>query len=39
MGEALSVTFVPLAKFALHVGEQLIPAGVLLMLPCPSPLV
>jgi hypothetical protein len=36
-GLALSVTFVPVAKLALHVVPQLIPAGVLVTVPVPLP--
>ena len=37
LGAALSVTAVPLAKLALHVCPQLMPAGVLVMVPVPEP--
>jgi hypothetical protein len=36
-GNAVSVTAVPLAKFAVHVVGQLIPAGLLLTVPLPVP--
>ena|SRR5579871_3716705 len=36
-GPSLKVTIVPLAKFALHVPGQLMPAGVLVMVPVPVP--
>jgi hypothetical protein len=34
---AVSVTAVPLAKLALHVGAQLIPEGLLVTVPVPVP--
>ena len=34
---AVSVTMVPLVKLALHVGPQLIPAGLLVIVPAPVP--
>ena len=37
VGVAVSVTGVPLAKFALHVEPQLIPAGLLVIVPVPIP--
>ena len=37
LGFAVSVTAVPLAKFALHVEPQLIPAGLLVIVPVPVP--
>jgi hypothetical protein len=37
LGVAVRVTAVPLAKFALHVAPQLIPAGLLVMVPLPEP--
>jgi hypothetical protein len=36
-GFAVSVTEVPLAKFALHAEPQLIPAGLLVTVPAPVP--
>ena len=36
-GAAVNVTAVPLAKFAVHVGLQLIPAGALVTVPLPVP--
>jgi hypothetical protein len=36
-GAAVNVTAVPLAKFAEHVGLQLIPAGALVTVPVPDP--
>ena len=36
-GAAVSVTMVPLVKVALHVGPQLIPAGLLVIVPAPVP--
>jgi len=36
-GFAVSVTEVPLAKFALHAEPQLIPAGLLVTVPPPDP--
>ena len=36
-GVALSVTLVPLASLALHVAPQLMPAGLLLIVPEPVP--
>jgi len=36
-GAAVSVTLVPLVKFALHVAPQLIPAGLLVTVPVPVP--
>ena len=36
-GVAVSVTAVPAAKLAMHVVPQLMPAGVLAMLPVPVP--
>jgi hypothetical protein len=38
-GVAVSVTVVPLLKFALHVGLQLIPLGTLVTVPVPVPFV
>ena len=37
LGEALSVTAVPLANVVLHVLPQLIPAGLLVIVPLPAP--
>ena len=37
LGAAVSVTMVPLVKVALHVGPQLMPAGLLVTLPPPVP--
>jgi hypothetical protein len=37
VGAAVSVTMVPLVKFALHVAPQLIPAGLLVIVPAPVP--
>ena len=37
-GAALRVTAVPLAKLALHVEPQLMPLGLLLIVPAPEPL-
>jgi len=37
LGDALSVTAVPLAKVASQVEPQLIPAGLLVMVPPPAP--
>lgn len=37
LGAALSVTAVPLGKLALHVCPQLMPAGLLVMVPAPDP--
>jgi hypothetical protein len=39
LGAAVSVTMVPLVKFALHVAPQLIPAGLLVIVPAPVPVV
>jgi hypothetical protein len=36
-GEAVNVTDVPLAKLALHVVPQMIPDGLLVMVPVPAP--
>jgi hypothetical protein len=36
-GDAVSVTMLPLVKLALHVGPQLIPAGLLVIVPAPVP--
>ena len=36
-GAAVNVTAVPVAKLALHVDPQLIPAGELVMVPAPVP--
>ena len=36
-GAAVSVTMVPLLKFVLHVVPQLIPAGLLVIVPAPVP--
>ena len=36
-GEAVSVTDVPLAKLALHVVPQMIPDGLLVIVPVPLP--
>lgn len=36
-GVAVSVTAVPVAKFAVHVLPQLIPDGLLLIVPLPEP--
>jgi hypothetical protein len=38
LGVAVSVTDVPLAKLALHVDPQLMPEGLLVMVPVPAPL-
>ncbi|HXM19957.1 MAG TPA: hypothetical protein VN948_01665 [Terriglobales bacterium] len=37
IGAAVSITWVPLAKLALHACPQLIPAGLLLIIPPPTP--
>jgi hypothetical protein len=37
LGVAVSVTGVPLAKLALHVCPQLMPEGVLVIVPAPAP--
>jgi hypothetical protein len=37
LGVAVRVTAVPLAKLVLHVAPQLIPAGLLVMVPPPEP--
>jgi hypothetical protein len=37
IGAALSITWVPLAKLALHAWPQLMPAGLLLTIPPPTP--
>jgi hypothetical protein len=37
LGVAVSVTDVPLAKLALHVDPQLMPDGLLVMVPVPAP--
>jgi hypothetical protein len=37
LGVAVSVTDVPLAKVALHVAPQLMPNGLLVMVPVPVP--
>ena len=37
LGAALSDTAVPLAKLALHVDPQLMPAGLLVTVPAPAP--
>jgi hypothetical protein len=37
LGAALRVTAVPLAKLKLQVGPQLMPAGVLVIVPAPVP--
>jgi hypothetical protein len=37
LGAAVSVTDVPLAKLALHIVPQLMPAGLLDMVPVPAP--
>jgi hypothetical protein len=37
LGFAVSVTDVPVAKFALHVNPQLMPAGALVTVPVPLP--
>ena len=36
-GAAVSVTIVPLVKLALHIAPQLIPAGLLMIVPAPVP--
>jgi hypothetical protein len=36
-GAAVSVTMAPLVKLALHVGPQLMPAGLLVTVPAPAP--
>ena len=36
-GTAVSVTIVPLVKLALHIAPQLIPAGLLVIVPAPVP--
>ena len=36
-GAAVSVTMVPLVKLALHIAPQLIPAGLLMIVPVPVP--
>ena len=37
LGAAVSVTMVPLVKLALHIAPQLIPAGLLMIVPVPVP--
>jgi len=37
LGAAESVTMVPLVKLALHIAPQLIPAGLLMIVPVPVP--
>ena len=36
-GTAVSVTMVPLVKLALHIAPQLMPAGLLMIVPAPVP--
>ena len=36
-GAAVSVTMVPLVKLALHIAPQLMPAGLLMIVPAPVP--
>ena len=36
-GAAVSVSMVPLVKLALHIAPQLIPAGLLMIVPAPVP--